>query len=107
MGWFLQTLTFCLIAFAELALTGGDFRQADLALGATDGLRQRAGLRAWPSTRRGETELTARVAEQLGPEDFQKVFTAGSRFSRSDAVALVRASQETPRVDRNHELRSP
>jgi predicted ATPase len=100
----IQSLTFCLIAFAELALTVGDFRQAALAIGATDGLRQRAGLRAWPLTRRGEAELAARMAEQLGPEDFQKVFAAGSRFSRSDAVALVRANQETLRIDRNREL---
>jgi hypothetical protein len=103
----IQNLTFCLIAFAELALAGGDPRQAALALGAADGLRQRAGLRAWPSTRRGEAELAARVAGQLGPQDFQKVFAAGSLFNRPDAVALVRANRETLRVDRDHEPRSP
>ena len=78
-----------------------------LALGAADGLRQRAGLRAWPSTRRGEAEFAARVAGQLGPQDFQKVFAAGSRFNRPDAVALVRANREVLRVDRDHEPRSP
>jgi hypothetical protein len=103
----IQTLTFCLIAFAELALAGGDPRQAALALGAADGLRKRAGLRAWPSTRRGEAELAARVAGQLGPQDFQKVFAAGSLFNRPDAVALVRANREVLRVDRDHEPQSP
>jgi predicted ATPase len=103
----IQTLTFCLIALAELALAGGDPQQAALALGAADGLRQRAGLRAWPSTRRGEAELAARVAGQLGPQDFQKVFAAGSRFNRPDAVALVRANREVLRVDHDHEPRSP
>jgi len=103
----IQTLTFCLIAFAELALEVGDPRQAALALGAADGLRQRAGLRAWPSTRRGEAELAARVAGQLGPQDFQKDFAAGSRFNGPDAIALVRANREVLRVDDDHEPRSP
>jgi hypothetical protein len=102
-----QTLTFCLIAFAELALAGGDPLQASLALGATDGLRQRAGLRAWPSMRQGEAELATRAAEQLGPQDFQKVFAAGSRLNRPDAVALVRENREVLRVDPDHEPRSP
>jgi hypothetical protein len=102
-----QTLTFCLIAFAEIALAGGDPQQATLALGAADGLRQRAGLHAWPSMRRGEAELVTRAAGRLGPQDFQKVFAAGSRFNRSDAVALVRPNREVLRVDPDHEPRSP
>jgi hypothetical protein len=64
-------------------------------------------LRAWPWTRRGEVELAARVAGQLGPQDFQEVFAAGSRLNRPDAVALVRANREVLRVDRDHEPRSP
>jgi predicted ATPase len=102
----IQTLTFCLIAFAELALVGGDARQAALALGAADRLRHRAGLRAWPSTRRGEAELAERVAGQLGPQDFKKVFADGAQFNRQDAVALMRANREVLRVDRDHEPRS-
>ena len=90
----IQTVTFCLIASAELALAKGDSRQAALALGAADGLRQRAGLRAWPSRRRSEAELVARVAEKLGPEDFKKAFAAGSELNRRDAVALVRSVAE-------------
>ena len=39
-----------------------------------DGLRQRAGLRAWPSTRRGEAELAARVAGQARPTGFPEGF---------------------------------
>jgi len=95
-----QTMTFCLISFAELALVGGDPRQAALALGAADGLRQRAGLQAWPSTRQGEAELTARVEGNLGTQDFQKVFAVGSQFSILDAVALVREVLRTNH-DRN------
>ncbi len=49
-----QTVTFALVASAQLALAEGDAPRAAMALGAADGLRQRAGLRAWPSMRRGE-----------------------------------------------------
>ena len=52
-------------------------------------------------------ELAARVAGHLSLQNFQKVFTAGSRFHRPDAVALVRANRELLRVDRDHEPRSP
>jgi predicted ATPase len=84
-----QTVTFCLITTAELALARGHARQAALALGAADGLRQRAGLRAWPLARQGEAELVARATEKLGPEDFQRAFADGSRLNRREAVALV------------------
>jgi hypothetical protein len=87
----IQTLTFCLVASAELALAIGDSRQAAHALGAADGLRQRAGLRAWPSRRRSEAELVTRVAEKLDSENFKKAFATGSELNRRDAVALVRS----------------
>ena len=84
------TVTFSLVASAALALAEGDAPRAALALGAADGLRRRAGLRAWPSTRRGEHELTTRVAGELDPQSFEKAFTAGSELSHRQAVALVR-----------------
>ena len=40
-----QTVTFALVALAELALAEGHGRRAAMALGAADGLRRRAGLR--------------------------------------------------------------
>jgi hypothetical protein len=61
-----------------------------MALGAADGLRQRAGLRAWPSTRRGEAELVTRVAQEIDPQVFKDAFAAGSELSQREAVALVR-----------------
>jgi predicted ATPase len=85
-----QTLTFSLIAHAQLALAKEDSRQAALALGAADGLRQRAGLRPWPSTRRSEAELRARVAGKLGPEVMEQVLADGSGLDRAVAIALVR-----------------
>jgi predicted ATPase len=83
-------VTFSLVAFAQLALAEGDARLAVMALGATDGLRRRAGLRAWPSTRRGEAELGRRVAHEIDAHDFTEGFAAGSELSHRQAVALVR-----------------
>jgi predicted ATPase len=84
------TVTFSLVASARLALAEGDPPRAALALGAAHGLRRRAGLRAWPSTRRGESELVTRVALEIDPQHFEEAFTAGSELSHRQAVALVR-----------------
>ena len=72
-----QTLTFSLIAHGQLALAEEDFRQAALALGAAEGLRQRAGLGAWPSMRRSEAELRARATARLGQEVMVQVLADG------------------------------
>jgi predicted ATPase len=87
------TVTFSLVASAQLALVKGDARRAAMALGAADGLRRRAGLRAWPSTRQGEAELATRVKQELDANDFTEVFTAGSDLSHREAVALVRSDK--------------
>ena len=86
----IQALTFALIARAQLALTEEDPRQAALALGAARGLRQRAGLRSWPSMRRSEAELLARVTEKLGPSVIEHVLADGGRLERADAITVVR-----------------
>jgi ATP/maltotriose-dependent transcriptional regulator MalT len=86
----IQTVTFSLVAYAQLALAEGDFRRAAMALGAADGLRQRAGLRAWPSMRRREAELRTRMAQEIDPEVFKDAFAAGSELNQPEAVALVR-----------------
>ena len=85
-----QTVTFSLVASARLALADVDARRAATALGAADGLRQRAGLKAWPSMRRDEADLATRVAKELAPADFEEAFAAGSRLKRRDAIDLVR-----------------
>ena len=86
-------MTFSLVAYAQLALAEKDVRSAATALGAADGLRQRAGLRAWPSMRRSEAELATRLAEQIDPEIFKDAFAAGSELNQLEAVALVRGNQ--------------
>ena len=85
-----QTVTFSLVACAQLALAEGDVRRAAMALGAADGLRRRAGLRAWPSMRRDEAELATRVAQEVDPDVFKDAFAAGSELNQREAVALVR-----------------
>jgi predicted ATPase len=84
------TLTFSLVASAQLALAQGDARRAATALGAAEGLRRRAGLRAWPSTRRGEAELVSRVAQEIDAEGYEVAFAAGAELSHREAVTLVR-----------------
>jgi hypothetical protein len=83
-------VTLCLAAFARLALVEGDPQRAALLAGAAEGLRRRAGLRAWPLLRRGEAELIAQVRQTLGPDRFDQVFAAGSRLSQQQAVVGVR-----------------
>jgi predicted ATPase len=86
-----RTVTLCLAAFAQLAFVAGAPERAALLAGAAEGLRRRAGLRAWPTLRRGEDEVVARVRQALGADRFEEVFAAGSRLSQREAVAAVRA----------------
>jgi hypothetical protein len=83
-------VTLCLTAFARLAFVEGDAERAAAAMGAADGLRQRASLRVWPSLRGGEADLCAQIQASIGEQRFRDAFTAASRLSRSEAVALVR-----------------
>ena len=88
-----ETVACSLVASAQLALAEGDARRAAMALGAADGLRQRAGVRGWPSMRRGEAELATRVAQEIDPDVFKDAFGAGSELNQREAVALVRGDR--------------
>jgi ATP/maltotriose-dependent transcriptional regulator MalT len=83
-------VTLCLSAFARLAFAEGNPERAALLAGAADGLRQRAGVRAWPMLRQPEAELLAQVRQALGSDRFDQVFAAGSRLSQQEAVTAVR-----------------
>jgi predicted ATPase len=85
-----RNVALCLMAFARLALAEGDPERAALAAGAADGLRRRAGRRAWPSLRRGEADLTAQIRQALGTERFDQGFASGSHLSQREAAAAVR-----------------
>lgn len=54
------------------------------------------GLQTWPSMRRDNAELVTRVAGEFDPEVYKDAFAAGSKFSRRDAVALVRERRAFP-----------
>jgi ATP/maltotriose-dependent transcriptional regulator MalT len=85
-----ETVACSLVASAQLALAEGDARRAAMALGAADGLRRRAGVRGWPSMRRGEAELATRVADEMEPGAFEDAVAAGSELAQRDAIAFVR-----------------
>jgi hypothetical protein len=71
-------------------LAEGDPERAALLAGAADGLHGRAGMRTWPTRRRGEAELVTDVRQALGVDRYGQVFGAGSRLSQQQAVAAVR-----------------
>ncbi|MGH9133108.1 MAG: DUF4062 domain-containing protein, partial [Ilumatobacteraceae bacterium] len=87
------TLTFALVTAAQLALAAGDLRRAATALGAADGLRQRAGLTAWPSMRRREGQLIALVADGIDPGAYEAAFAEGAELNARAALALVRGDR--------------
>ena len=83
------TVTFALVAHAQLVLARGEMSRAAMALGAADGLRARAGLRVWPIARRTERDLVASVAEQMDAEAYRLAFEAGAQLPMRDALALI------------------
>jgi predicted ATPase len=89
----IRNVTLCLAALAELAFEDGAPEQAALLAGAAEGLRRRAGLRAWPTARRGQAEPVARVRQALGADRFEEVFAAGTRLTRREAVAAARGQR--------------
>jgi predicted ATPase len=84
------TLTFALVTAAQLAWADGDPRRAATALGAAHGLRRRAGLTAWPLTRRREDQLITLVAEGSDSATYETAFAAGAELTARAALDLVR-----------------
>ena len=83
-------VTLCLAGYAWLAFADGDPDRAALLEGAAEGLRRRVGLSAWPHLRKVEAELVAQVRQKLGTDHFDRAFSAGSRLTQQQAVAIVR-----------------
>jgi ATP/maltotriose-dependent transcriptional regulator MalT len=88
-------VTLCLAGSAQLAFADGDPDRAALLAGAADGLRRRVGQPAWPHLRRVEADLIARVNRTLGEDRFDQAFSAGSRLTQRDAVAIVQDQRST------------
>jgi predicted ATPase/class 3 adenylate cyclase len=85
-----RSVTLCLTAFAQWALAAGDPEWAALLAGAAEGLRRRAGVRAWAIQRQGEAELVAQARQALGAGRFDQAFAAGARLTQRAAVAAAR-----------------
>jgi tetratricopeptide (TPR) repeat protein len=83
-------VTLCLAGYAQLAFADGDPERAARLEGAAEGLRRRVGLWAWPHVRRVEADLVAQVRLRLGTARFDQAFSAGSRLTQQQAVAIVR-----------------
>jgi len=83
-------VTLCLAGYARLALAESDPERAARLKGAAEGLRRRVGLPAWPHLRRVEAELVAQLRQRLGAGRFDQAFTAGSRLTQREAVAIAR-----------------
>jgi predicted ATPase len=82
--------TLCLGGFGRLALAEGEAERAATLAGAADGLRRRAGVRAWPMLRWPETELVDDLRAALDADAFEQAFAAGGRVSRREAAATAR-----------------
>jgi ATP/maltotriose-dependent transcriptional regulator MalT len=87
--------TLCLSGYAQLAFAEGDPERAARLEGAAEGLRRRVGLRAWPHLRRVEADLVAKIRQRLGGSQFDRAFSAGSRLTQREAVAIVRDPRST------------
>jgi tetratricopeptide (TPR) repeat protein len=72
-----RNVALCLAAFARLALAEGDPERAALAAGAADGLRQRAGLRAWPIRGAGKPTWRPSFARSWAPRDSSRCSIRG------------------------------
>jgi ATP/maltotriose-dependent transcriptional regulator MalT len=79
----------CLAVLARLELVAGEAKRAALLVGATEGLRRRRGLRAWPMLRRTESELVAQIRQALGAGPLDQAFADGSRLNLRDALAVA------------------
>jgi predicted ATPase len=90
-----HTISFTLVAYAQLLVAEGKAGRAALALGAADGVRQRAGIRAWPSVRPSEALLLDWVEQELGA-GFAAQFARGTTFTRQEAVDLVTEADDMP-----------
>jgi predicted ATPase len=88
-------VTLCLTGYAWLALADGDLDRAARLEGAAEGLRRRVGLQAWPHLRRVEAGLVAQLRQRLGDSQFDQVFTAASRLTQQQAVAIVQDQHGT------------
>ncbi|GAA1965006.1 DUF4062 domain-containing protein [Microbacterium deminutum] len=81
---------FALVAYAELAVAESRPLDAATALGAVAGLRDRAGLLAWPIARPGEAVLNDKLAALIDPADLAAAHAHGTGLRPHEALVLIR-----------------
>jgi len=57
---------------------------------ASESVRRRAGLRAWPALTDAQAELEARVRQALGTKRFDELSAAGAGLSQREAATAVK-----------------
>jgi predicted ATPase len=82
-----------LAAIAQLAFAEGDPERSALLGGAAEGVRRRAGLREWPTMRKGQADLATQVRQALGDQRFDELSTVGARLSQREATARVHSQR--------------
>ena len=83
-------ISLSLSAVAQLAFAEGHPERAALLIAAAEGVRRRAGLRAWPTVQEADAALVAQAHLALGTQRFDKLSAAGARLSQREAVAAFR-----------------
>jgi hypothetical protein len=86
------TLSACLVlaAFGHLEAARGRPDLAVTAIGAMEGLRERAGVTPWPNSRGTEAALRERARAAVTPTEWDAAYEAGSAMRMADVLRLVR-----------------
>ena len=82
----LEGLTRCLGALSELALQGGDPHLATRLIGTTAAVRDRIGLKPWPSVTQAEQPTVERAAALLSDGEYAAELAAGRSQTIDDAL---------------------
>jgi predicted ATPase len=85
-----RNISLSLAAIAQLAFAEGHPERAALLIAASDGVRRRAGLRAWPTVQEIDAALVSQTRLALGAQRFDELSAAGARLSQREAVAAAR-----------------
>jgi hypothetical protein len=85
-----RNVSLSLAAIAHLALADGQPERATLLIAAAEGVRRRAGLRAWSAFAELNDALVAQARQALGAQRSDELSAAGARLSQREAVATVK-----------------
>jgi predicted ATPase len=92
----LEGLTRCVGALSELALQYGDPHLAARLIGTTAAVRDRFGLKPWPSVTQAERRTIQRAAALLSDGEYTAQLAAGRSQTIDDALTAALPIQDTP-----------